>query len=225
MAEKFSIRWFPNAWIVLAGAGKTINIDPSYAPTFLPAGDPSASLPKADLILVTHDHFDHCNAETVRAVSKTGTRVFAVESCRKALGSIAQFVKAGEELDAGGAHVRVVHSYNTPGGSSTAKFHKKGECAGYVVSIGGKAFYHAGDADFIPEMRELGPIDVAFLPIGGKFTMDLNEALAAAVAIAPKAVVPIHRLQADAGEFKRKLDAGKTGITVLTLKPGEAREI
>ena len=73
--------------------------------------------------------------------------------------------------------IKVVDAYNTPQGSSTRKLHKKGNCVGYVITIEGKTIYHAGDTDFIPEMKELGKIDVALLPIGGKFTMDIEEAV------------------------------------------------
>ena len=99
--------------------------------------------------------------------------------------------------------IKVVDAYNTPQGSSSRKRHKKGNCVGYVITIEGKTIYHAGDTDFIPEMRELGRIDVALLPIVGKSTMDIKEAVQAVIAIKPTLVIPMHmhHLKADPQEF------------------------
>jgi L-ascorbate metabolism protein UlaG (beta-lactamase superfamily) len=80
---------------------------------------------------------------------------------------------------------------------------------------------HAGDTDFIPEMKQIGPIDMALLPIGGTYTMDINDAVEAAMAINPAAVIPMHYLNADPREFKNKLKS-HTAINVLSLQIGEA---
>jgi len=89
-----------------------------------------------------------------------------------------------------------------------------------VVTLEGKAIYHAGDTDLIPEMRELGAIDVALLPIGGAFTMDIQEAVKAAMAIAPKVVIPMHHLKADPEEFEAEIEA-RSDIAVVPLGIGE----
>ena len=84
----------------------------------------------------------------------------------------------------------------------------------------GKTIYHAGDTDFIPEMKELSDVDVALLPIGGTFTMDIQEAVEAAIAIKPKIVIPMHNFKADPKEFKDKVEA-RSDIKVVPLKIGE----
>jgi len=94
--------------------------------------------------------------------------------------------------------------------------HHKGEGVGYLLTVNGKTIYHAGDTDFIPEMRGLGDVDVALLPIGGTFTMDIEEAIEAVVAIKPKIVIPMHYLKANPQEFKKKLEA-KSNIKVIDL--------
>jgi len=76
----------------------------------------------------------------------------------------------------------------------------------FLLEIAGKTIYHAGDTDFIPEMKLLGKVDVAMLPIGGKFTMDINEAVEATIAINPKFVIPMHYLKNDPEIFKEKIE-------------------
>jgi len=88
-----------------------------------------------------------------------------------------------------------------------------------------KRIYHAGDTDFIPEMKKLGKIDVAMLPIGGIFTMDVEEAACAALAIKPKIVVPMHyKKKGNTQEFKIKVEA-KSEIKTIVLKIGEVYEL
>ena len=84
----------------------------------------------------------------------------------------------------------------------------------------GKTIYHAGDTDFIPEMKELSDIDVALLPIGGTFTMDIQEAVEAAIAIKPEVVIHMHNFKADPQEFKDKVEV-RSDIKVVPLKIGE----
>nr|QNO54078.1 hypothetical protein GHMFPJCE_00005 [Methanosarcinales archaeon ANME-1 ERB6] len=89
-----------------------------------------------------------------------------------------------------------------------------------MITLNGKTIYHAGDTDFIPEMKELSDMDVALLPIGGTFTMDIQEAVEAAIAIKPKVVIPMHNFKSDPKEFKDKVEA-RSDITVVPLKIGE----
>jgi L-ascorbate metabolism protein UlaG (beta-lactamase superfamily) len=114
-----------------------------------------------------------------------------------------------------------VDAYNTQQGSSTRKVHHKGNGVGYVLSIGGKRIYHAGDTDLIPEMKTLGGVDLAMLPIGGTFTMDTKEAVEAALVIKPNAVIPMHCKKADPLDFKFRIEA-RSDIKVVNLSAGEA---
>jgi len=219
-----SIKWFPPSWIQISTQSKTIFIDPAYLKTYFKNyptrieyttwPDPIDGLPeeleKADLILVTHHHKDHCKRVTVNRLRRPDTLVVAPKRCAKELGEEIKTIKPGQELSPDNVVIKAVHAYNTVQGSSTMKQHQKGVGVGYLIAIEGKTIYHAGDTDFIPEMQELGRVDVALLPIGGKFTMDIGEAVEAAIAIKPKIVIPMHRFEADprklADEFDTKAD-------------------
>jgi L-ascorbate metabolism protein UlaG (beta-lactamase superfamily) len=88
----------------------------------------------------------------------------------------------------------------------------------------GKTVYHAGDTDFIPEMKQLGHVDVALLPSGGTYTMDNPEAAEAALAIKPDVVIPMHRWDTKSDEFKKKVEAN-SNIKVVTLAKGEEYQV
>jgi L-ascorbate metabolism protein UlaG (beta-lactamase superfamily) len=90
--------------------------------------------------------------------------------------------------------------------------------------VEGKTIYHAGDTDFISEMRQLGHVDVALLPVGGTYTMDIVDATEAALVINPKIVIPMHTQGIDASEFKKKVESG-SNIRVVVLREGEELEV
>lgn len=86
--------------------------------------------------------------------------------CTKELGKKIKTVKPGEEFNIKNIKIKTVEAYNTEYGNSTRKLHHKGNGVGYLITVEGKTIYHAGDTDFIPEMKELGKVDVALIPIG-----------------------------------------------------------
>jgi L-ascorbate metabolism protein UlaG (beta-lactamase superfamily) len=104
--------------------------------------------------------------------------------------------------------------------SSGVLFHPKGTRIAFVVTAEGKRVYHAGDTDFIPEMMALKNIDIALLPIMGRATMDVDEAVDAAVAIRPRIAIPMHLRGASATDFKEKVE-GRSTVTVLILAEGD----
>jgi len=228
------IKWFPRSWLQIRTGGKTIYIDPAYLRTFFTNypkkiefttwPDPIDGLPeeleKADLILVTHDHKDHAKDVTVNRLWRADTLLLAPKRCAKKLGREVRVIEPGEEMTSGNIKIKAVEAYNTENGSSTRKIHHKGYGVGYLVTIEGKTIYHAGDTDFIPEMRALGDVHVALLPIGGTFTMDIQEAVEAAIAIKPKTVIPMHHLKADPQRFKDRIEA-RSDIEVMPLEIGE----
>ncbi len=132
---------------------------------------------KADLILVTHDHFDHKDEKSIEILSKTETEVLVG----------GENIKEGEEKEVNGIKIKAVPAYNL-----AKPFHPKGKGVGFVLEISGKKIYHAGDTDKIKEMAELGEIDLALLPIGGTYTMNEEEAAEAVKMIKPKKVIPMH---------------------------------
>jgi L-ascorbate metabolism protein UlaG (beta-lactamase superfamily) len=149
-------------------------------------------LPQADLVLVSHEHSDHCSPEDVRAVSGPDTLVLAGGSAAEKLPG-ARAVRPGEHLPVAGVEVDMVPAYNTNKFRSPGvPFHPKDAGhVGYIVTVDGVRVYFAGDTDHIPEMADFG-CDVALLPVSGTYVMTVEEAVEAARAIAPQVVVPMH---------------------------------
>jgi L-ascorbate metabolism protein UlaG (beta-lactamase superfamily) len=116
------------------------------------------------------------------------------------------------------------YAYNTKEGSSTQKVHHKGIGFGYRITANGKTIYHAGDTDFIPKMKQIGPIDMALLPIGGTYTMDINKAVKAAMTIKPATVIPMHHLKSNPQEFQKKFKS-PSDIKVLLPQIGETYQL
>jgi L-ascorbate metabolism protein UlaG (beta-lactamase superfamily) len=176
---------------------------------------------KADLILVTHSHTDHCDPTKINKVRKADTVVIAPADCVSKIGVNVRTLKPGEETAVNGMTVKAVDAYNYKRFRSPGKpFHPKGFGVGYLVTIDGKTIYHAGDTDFVPEMQQFGRLDVALLPTGDTYTMDNAEAALAAVAINPKTVIPMHRWNTNSEEFKKKVEANSK-VKVLILREDE----
>jgi len=195
--------------------GKVVYID------LRKAGNAVETTEKAALILVTHSHADHCSAEKIKKVRTKSTIIIAPEQSCKEIGGNVKTLKPGETMSDAGITVKAVEAYNVKRFRASGKpWHPKGYGVGYVITVEGKTIYHAGDTDFIPEMKKLGKIDVALLPSGDKYTMDNAEAAEAALAIKPKCVVPMHRWDTDPKLFEEKVQA-KSKIRVILLKDGE----
>jgi L-ascorbate metabolism protein UlaG (beta-lactamase superfamily) len=178
--------------------------------------------PVADMILVSHDHGDHCSPDDVKKISGPQTVVIANPSAAVKLPG-ARIIRPGEKITVGDVTVEAVPAYNINKFRSPGHpFHpKNAEHNGYIVTVGGERLYHAGDADHIPEMTGL-KCDVALLPVSGTFVMTADEAAKAAVAIKPRIAVPMHYgdadvvgTDADAKQFKKLSE--KAGIEVAIL--------
>jgi L-ascorbate metabolism protein UlaG (beta-lactamase superfamily) len=206
------IKWLAHANFQIKANGKIIYVDlEKYG----------EATEKADLMLVTHSHTDHCDQDKIKNVRKKDTVIIAPEDCVSMIGGSIKTLKLGEETSVSNIRVRAVEAYNyrrfrSPGNP----YHPRGFGVGYLIMVEGKTIYHAGDTDFIPEMRQLGPVDVALLPSGGTYTMDNAEAAEAAIAINPKIVVPMHRWDTNPEEFKKKVEAN-SNIKVMVLQEGE----
>ena len=210
-----SIRWLGHASFLIRAEGKVIYIDPYE-------GEYSE---KADLTLVTHSHADHCDTSKIEKVRMPETVIVAPENCVSKIRGTITTLKPGEETTVGNIKVRAVEAYNykrfrSPGNP----YHPKGYGVGYLIIAEGEIIYHAGDTDFIPEMRQLGHVDVALLPSGGTYTMDNPEAAEAAVAIDPKIVTPMHRWDTNPEEFTKKVEAN-SNIKVIVLQQGEEYQV
>ncbi len=211
-----SIKWLAHACFQIKAEESIIYVDlEEYS-------EPSE---KADLILVTHSHTDHCDPSKIKTVRKEDTVIIAPEDCVPKIGGNVKTLKAGEETTVGNIKVRAVEAYNykrfrSPG----TPYHPKGYGVGYLLTVEGKTIYHAGDTDFIPEMRQLGQVDVALIPSGGTYTMDNSEAAEAALAINPKVVIPMHRWDKNPEEFRKKVEA-ESDIKAVMLREGEEYQV
>lgn len=210
-----------SSWFKIKTKNNTIHIDPGYIGYFENQGISESELKdKADLILVTHFHKDHLQPEALDKIRHSNTVILAPKKCAKRIKGNLKIIQPNDQLELKNIKIKVVDAYNTPQGNSTRKFHHKGDGVGYLVTINGKTIYHAGDTDFIPEMKEFGTIDVALLPIGGTFTMDIKEAAGAVLVMKPQIVIPMHMRDVNPNEFKKNIEE-KSDIKVITLQIGE----
>jgi len=166
--------------------GKVVHVDPVSG-----EGD-YRSFPKADLILITHEHFDHLDAEAVGFIRKPGTHVVISQACAGKIKD-AVVMKNGDQKTIQGFDVEAVPAYNILHKRSDGNpFHPKGQGNGYVITFGDKRVYVAGDTEPIPEMKSLGAIDIAFLPMNLPYTMSPEMAAEAARKIRPMVLYPYH---------------------------------
>ena len=173
--------------------GKEIQIDP-VAKLGNKVIDYSA-MPKADYLLVTHEHGDHFNQEAIKTLSGTKTRFITNKRCADMYGS-GEVMANGDKIQiADDFTVEAVPAYNTSEGRT--QFHPKGRDNGYILTIDGLRIYIAGDTEDIPEMSAIKNIDIAFLPCNQPYTMTTEQLVRAARTIKPKVVFPYHYGQTD----------------------------
>lgn len=210
------------SWFKLEIGDKIIHFDPGYMGYFDNQGIPSDELiEKADIVLVSHCHKDHLQQEALDRIIKNDTNVIAPKNCANRICSDSiRFVKPGDSFYVEDIRIIAVDAYNTQEGRSTRKVHHKGDFVGYLIYFKNIAIYFAGDTDLIPEMKDLGVIDLAFLPIGGTFVMDIEEAVDAVCVINPRVVFPMHQGKKNPEVFKREVSV-KSDSKVIILGVGE----
>ena len=158
----------------------------------------SNNLPKADLILITHSHYDHCSMQDLEKITKDGTTIIvppdAQSKITKVDGINMQIIEVGDELSYKDIKIGTIPAYN-----KRKEYHPKKEgWIGYVLKFENLIIYHAGDTDKIEEMKKLtghgkdGNEFVALLPVSGKYVMDADEPAQAAVLIKPTLAIPMH---------------------------------
>jgi len=142
---------------------------------------------KADIILITHSHYDHLSLEDISKVQTEDTVIVVPSDGASKLKGNIKTVRPGDSLAVKGIDIEVVPAYNIK-----KDYHPKGNrWVGFVINIKGTRIYHSGDTDFIPEMKKI-KADIALLPIGGTYTMDVAEAVEAVKAINPEVAIPMH---------------------------------
>lgn len=187
--RSIDIRWLGHSSFVIKNAfGKVIYIDPFRI---------SEDSELADIIFITHSHYDHCSIEDINKIAKNDTLIIAPADVSSKLSHIRarinlKVANTGDRMqfDDYGLKFWTLPAYNP-----NEVFHSRDEdWIGYVIDFNGVLVYHAGDTHLIPEMKSLSTsnIDFALLPIGGTFTMNAGEAAKAASVIKPKIAVPMH---------------------------------
>jgi len=183
------IKWLGHAGFLIRNS-KIIYIDPYNI---------KEGLPEADLILITHSHYDHCSVADMQKIVKDGTKILMTADCQSKITRFdspikMEVVEPNQELDLGGVKISTLPSYNVD-----KHFHPKEEgWVSYLIKMNDVLIYHAGDTDFIPEMQKLTGHKqadkkfVALLPVGGRFTMSAEEAAEAAKIIKPSLAIPMH---------------------------------
>ena len=186
----------------------------------------SDGIEKADLILITHSHYDHCSIKDIQKLSKKGTIIVVPADAQSKITRVEevemQIIEIGDELTFGDVKISAVPAYNVD-----KEFHPKSEgWMGYIVKMGNVVIYHAGDSDKIPEMSKLsgygkdGNKFVAILPVSGKYVMNAEEAAAVASLISPTVAIPMHYGAGVAGTIE---DAQK--FVKLCMQAGLKAEI
>jgi L-ascorbate metabolism protein UlaG (beta-lactamase superfamily) len=164
-------------------AAKKIYVDPvSMQADF-------SAFPKADIILVTHQHGDHFDKAAIQKLATDNTKVVLTKKCSEDAGNIknTSIMSNGENATIENIKIEAVAAYNI-----NKTFHPKGEGNGYVITFGNKKVYVAGDTENIPEMKSLKNIDIAFLPMNLPYTMTPEMVADAATTIMPKILYPYH---------------------------------
>ena len=160
------------------------------------------TMPKADLLLVTHEHFDHLDKAALATLSSEGTQLVTNQRCADQLG-YGHVMSNGDVTDIDGLHIEAVPAYNTTEGHQ--QFHPKGRDNGFILTLDGLRIYIAGDTEDIPEMANLKDIDIAFLPCNQPYTMTVEQFVRAAGSFKPKVVYPYHYSKTDISQLPQLL--------------------
>ena len=208
------IKWLGHSGFLIENS-KVIYIDPFKI---------REGLPKADIILLTHGHYDHCSVSDLNKIVKEGTRIFLTADSQSKIARFEvpikmQLVSPGLEFDVGNIKISTIPAYNVD-----KTFHQKEEgLVGYLVKLHDAVVYHAGDTDLIPEMQKLTGYNknfVALLPVSGRYVMTAEEAHEAAKLIKPTVSIPMHwgaivGSRDDAEEFKELCSQDGLNVEIL----------
>jgi L-ascorbate metabolism protein UlaG (beta-lactamase superfamily) len=207
------ITFIGHATLMLGYGGKIVHVDPwTRLADYL-------SLPKADVVLITHEHPDHLDLKAVSMIRGPSTKVVLTKACAERVqGGIV--MKNGDTQTVQGFKIEAVPAYNVvqkrPDGQP---FHPKGEGNGYVVTFGQTRVYVAGDTENTPEMKKLEKIDIAFLPMNLPYTMTPAMVADAAKAFKPKILYPYHYGQTDPNELVNLLkDSKDTEVRIRKMQ-------
>lgn len=177
-----------------------------------------STMPDADIILITHEHGDHLDRSAIRQIKKVNTVIICNESSSEGLdGCIV--MENGDSRLVRNISVKAVPAYNIVHKRSSGEpYHPKGNGNGYLLTIGGKTVYVAGDTENIPEMKNIGDIDIAFLPVNLPYTMSVQMAADAAKMIKPEILYPYHFGATEISELAGLLDETDIELRIRNLR-------
>jgi L-ascorbate metabolism protein UlaG (beta-lactamase superfamily) len=203
------ITFLGHGTLMLDYKGWIIHVDPVSAEADY------AALPPADLVLVTHEHGDHLDAAAVARITRPGTVIVAnPASAGRLRGAVA--LRNGESTTVDSVKIEALPAYNTSPGRE--RFHPKGRDNGYLLTIGGKRVYIAGDTEETPEMRALKNIDIAFLPMNQPYTMTPEQVAKAARAFKPRVLYPYHTGETDTAQLAALLEGKGVEVRIRSLQ-------
>ena len=189
---------------------KWIYIDP-VTDKVQPATD-YTTMPKADYILITHEHQDHLDAKAIAQLTKEGTIVIANPRSNELLGNKCEVMKNGDSKTINAWKIDAVHAYNSS--ADKQQFHPKGRDNGYILTIEDLRIYIAGDTEPIPEMQNIKDVDIALLPCNLPFTMTPEQLAEAARVIRPKVLFPYHYGNTDIQQVVKLLDGSSIDVRI-----------
>jgi L-ascorbate metabolism protein UlaG (beta-lactamase superfamily) len=215
-----AVEWLGHSGFRVTVGRQRIYIDPYRV---------SSDAPKADLILITHGHYDHFSPQDVERLTEPHTELIAPATVAERLNGRVHSIAPGEEIEpvvVRSVAVRALHAYNTSKRNSDGQaFHPRtAGGVGFDLNVRGERLYHAGDTDVIPEMDSVHGVDVALLPVSGTYVMTAAEAAEAARRIQPRVAVPMHwgenlGTRQDALEFSRR---APDGVQVVLMEKAGA---
>ncbi len=198
---QLAITFISHGTLMFQWDGKTVHVDPvsQYADY--------SEMPKADIILITHEHGDHLDAKAIRKILKPGTKVIMTKACYDALdnksGMDIMVLSNGDDYNFEKVQIHAIPAYNIQNKNADGKpYHPKGKGNGYVISFANKKVLVAGDTENIPEIKALKGIDIAFLPMNLPYTMTPEMVTDAAKAFKPDILYPYHYGKTDPEKLK-----------------------
>jgi len=204
------ITFIKHGSLMLNYKGHIIQIDPvsDYADY--------STFPKADIILITHEHGDHLDMKAIDAAKKSTTLLITNSNSQKKIGK-ATVMKNGDRIKpANYVSVEAVPAYNTTVGHE--KFHPRNRDNGYILTFGGTRVYISGDTEDIPELKNLKNIDIAFISVNQPYTMTVQQAARAAKMFSPKVLYPYHYGETKIEELKTALQGSGIEVRIRQLQ-------
>lgn len=198
---KLTIHFIGHASLMFEYNGKIIYTDPWGKMADF------SKFPKADLILITHQHQDHLDPQAIESLTRPETKLVETNDVFSELKK-GEVMKNGDVKTVDGFKIEAVPAYNTTPGRE--KYHPKGRDNGYVVTFGNKRVYIAGDTEDIPEMAKLKKTDIAFLPMNQPYTMVPEQVYKAAEMFHPHILYPYHYGDTDVSKLEKLMEGDKS---------------